>query len=205
MRPGARRTVRSIERALWAIAALALGVYALVHLERTAYQAYEDWTFSRRARQVREPAAILRPGALIGRIGIPRLGLDAMVVESAGDGELRRAVGHVEGTALPGFPGNVALAAHRDTFFRHLSELRANDVINVTTLEGTFHYTVASTQVIQPEQTQVLEATSRPALTLVTCYPFHYVGNAPQRFIVRAYQTVAQAPTPAARTLLSAQ
>ena len=128
----------------------------------------------------------LRPCALIGRIVIPRLELDAIVPESVTDGVLRRAVGHIEGAVLPGACGNAVLAAHRDTFFRHLGQLRPNDVVELATLEGVFRYAVESTQVVDPGDTGVLRASARPTLTLVTCYPFHYVWNAPRRFIVRA-------------------
>jgi sortase A len=95
-------------------------------------------------------------------------------------------VGHIPGTALPGDSGNVGLAAHRDTFFRRLRDIRPDDEIVLTTPDGTFRYTVEGTKVVEPGDVWVLDPTEEPALTLVTCYPFTYVGSAPQRFIVRA-------------------
>jgi sortase A len=109
------------------------------------------------------------------------------VVRAGSDARtLRLAVGHIPGTALPGDSGNVGLAAHRDTFFRRLRDIQPDDEIVLTTPEGIFRYTVAGTKIVEPEDVWVLDATEQPSLTLVTCYPFTYVGSAPQRFIVRA-------------------
>jgi len=99
---------------------------------------------------------------------------------------LRLAVGYIPGTALPGEGGNVGLAGHRDTFFRKLRDINPDDEIRVTTQEGVFRYYVQRTSIVQPTDVWVLDGTSYPALTLVTCYPFNYIGSAPQRFIVRA-------------------
>jgi sortase A len=100
---------------------------------------------------------------------------------------LRLAVGHIGGTAFPGEPGNIGLAAHRDTFFRRLGEIRDDDEVRLVTPDGTFNYRVEGTQIVEPSDVWVLAPTTQPALTLVTCYPFRYVGSAPQRFIVRAH------------------
>jgi len=108
-----------------------------------------------------------------------------MILEGAEEGTLRRAVGHIRGTPLPGQRGNVALAGHRDTFFRGLRKIRVNDEITLTTLSGSYRYRVDSTKVVEPEETEVLEDDG-DILTLVTCYPFNFVGSAPRRFIVRA-------------------
>jgi len=99
---------------------------------------------------------------------------------------LRLAIGHISGTALPGEPGNVGLAAHRDTFFRRLGEIRVDDQVRLVTPDGTFTYRVEGTRVVEPQDVWVLDQTTDPALTLITCYPFRYIGSAPQRFIVRA-------------------
>jgi len=99
---------------------------------------------------------------------------------------LRLAVGYIPGTALPGEEGNVGLAGHRDTFFRKLRDINPDDEIRVTTRDGVFHYVVQRTNIVQPRDVWVLNATGYPALTLVTCYPFSYIGSAPQRFVVRA-------------------
>ena len=129
-----------------------------------------------------------RPGELVGRIEIPRVHLSAMVLEGSSPKILGVAAGHIDGTALPGTPGNIAIAAHRDTFFRPLRELRRSDEIRVTTSYGTFRYVVDAIEIVDPSNVQVLYPTADPQLTLVTCYPFTFVGPAPKRFIVHARQ-----------------
>jgi sortase A len=135
-----------------------------------------------------EPAAPM--DGLIGRIEIPRLLLSAVVVEGIDKATFRRAVGHIPGTALPGQPGNVGLAGHRDTFFRPLKDLRIKDEVQFSTLKGNFKYEVESLRVVEPDNVGVLAPSGENVLTLVTCYPFYYVGPAPKRWIVRAKQVV---------------
>ena len=126
------------------------------------------------------------PGSTVGRIEIPRLGVSAIVRAGSDARTLQLAVGHIPGTALPGEAGNVGLAGHRDTFFRRLQDIRAGDRIRMVTPEGAFEYAVARTDVVEPADVWVLDDTGQSVLTLVTCYPFSFVGSAPQRFIVRA-------------------
>ncbi len=123
---------------------------------------------------------------IVGRIEIPRLGLKAMILEGVSQRTLALAVGHIPGTALPGKEGNVGIAGHRDTFFRGLQGIRENDTILVTTRDGSFPYRVNSRAVVGPRDTRVLADSTEPSLTLVTCYPFRYLGPAPERFIVHA-------------------
>jgi sortase A len=182
--------------ALTIIGALALGYCITVFLEANFYQAREQRDFSRELRSeepnkaapVHSIAAVATPGkhGVVGRLEIPRLGVSVMVVEGVDDSDLRRAVGHIPRTALPWESGNVGLAGHRDTFFRPLRSIREGDTITVTTLQGAYRYRVVSTNVVSPKDVQVLYPTGRASLTLVTCFPFDYVGSAPQRFIVRA-------------------
>jgi sortase A len=134
------------------------------------------------------PPAPLAVGALIGRIEIPRLGLSTVVLEGDSDQVLRKGVGHIPSTSLPGGSGNVAIAGHRDTFFRALKDIREDDNITLATTAGTYHYRVGSVQVVTPDNTQVLAPSDQASLTLVTCYPFHFVGSAPKRYIVHAQQ-----------------
>ena len=131
-------------------------------------------------------AAPVSIGSTIGRLEIPRLNLSVMVVEGDDDATLARAVGHLPGTAFPWEEGNAVFAGHRDTFFRPLKDLREGDEILMTTSRGTFTYRVTRTQIVQPEDVSVLAPTPTRALTLVTCYPFVYIGKAPQRFIIHA-------------------
>ena len=128
----------------------------------------------------------LEEGALVGRIEIPRVGVSSIVLEGVDARTLRRGVGHIPGTDLPFQKGNVGLAGHRDSFFRALKDISKNDTITLTTPEGTFSYQVEWTRIVTPKDTEVLADEEQPALTLVTCYPFYYVGSAPKRFIVRA-------------------
>lgn len=130
----------------------------------------------------------LDDGELIGRIKIPRVGVSALVLEGVRSRTLRRGVGRIPGTSLPDLDGNVGLAGHRDSFFRGLKDIRKNDIIELKTPEGIFEYKVEWTKIVRPKDTHVLEDEGTPALTLVTCYPFYYVGSAPKRFIVRAHR-----------------
>jgi LPXTG-site transpeptidase (sortase) family protein len=124
----------------------------------------------------------------LGRIEIPTIGLAAMILEGTDARTLRRAVGHISGTPLPGQQGNVAITGHRDTFFRPLLKIRKDDEIRLTTLSGSYRYLVDSIKVVDPEDTEVLDNSDDAILTLVTCYPFYFVGPAPKRFIVRAHR-----------------
>jgi sortase A len=142
-------------------------------------------------------------GSLVGRVEIPDLRLSAVVFQGTSDSILDRGVGHVDSSALPGQPGNVVLAAHRDTFFRSLRNIHRGDAIRVTTPSGTHVYTVNSTEVVASTQTSVMNPTTKPSLTLITCYPFYYVGNAPKRFIVQASQVIAS--TQASQSAASAK
>ena len=137
-------------------------------------------------------ATAARGDGLIGRIEIPRLFLSAIVVEGIDGTALRRAVGHIPGTALPGQPGNVGLAGHRDTFFRSLQDLRVNDEVQLSTLKGNFKYEIESLMVVEPDYVTALAPSSENVLTLVTCYPFSYIGTAPKRFVARARQVSPQ-------------
>lgn len=140
-----------------------------------------------RARDIPAPG----DGDLIGRIEIPEIGVSAIVQEGVASSTLRRGAGRIPGTALPWEPGNVGIAAHRDSFFRGLKDIGKNDTIVLTTLNGTYRYRVDSMQVVQPKDTGVLHDSGGDTLTLVTCYPFYYVGSAPKRFIVRAHRIEA--------------
>jgi len=124
-------------------------------------------------------------GSLVGRIEIPRLKFSAVIFEGIDDATLDRGVGHLAGTAIPGELGNLVLAGHRDTFFRPLKKIREGDEIDVTGPDGVSRYKVEFTQIVAPESTEVLRSTGGSTLTLITCYPFRFIGNAPDRFIVR--------------------
>jgi sortase A len=200
-----RRTLKWGQRVFFASAILLLGYCGFALVDAWIFQRRESRELDRllRDRQVASqstPQAASSTGAkgapaaatdgLIGRIEIPRLLLSAVVVEGVDKTTLRRAVGHIPGTVLPGERGNVGLAGHRDTFFRGLKDLKIKDEIQLSTLEGRFKYEVESLRVVEPNNVGVLASSGENVLTLVTCYPFYYVGPAPKRWIVRARQVV---------------
>ena len=136
--------------------------------------------------KVDTPATGETDSSRVGRIEISSIGIAAMVLEGTDDVTLRRAVGHIPGTSLPGQKGNVAIAGHRDTFFRGLRNVHRGDAITLTTLKGSYRYRVDSTEVVDPQDVEVLYESDDATLTLITCYPFNFVGSAPRRFIVHA-------------------
>jgi sortase A len=105
------------------------------------------------------------------------------------DETLKVAAGHLPDTPLPWEFGNSAVAAHRDTFFRPLSQIQLNDRMKLVTPHGEFHYVVAQTRIVEPDDLSVLGQKGHSSLTLITCYPFNFVGHAPRRFIITANHT----------------
>jgi len=128
----------------------------------------------------------LAEGDLIGRLEIPRLRISVMVLQGVEDQTLVAGAGHVPGTPSPGSDGNVVIAAHRDTFFRTLERVVPGDRIQIDTATWRHAYIVESTEVVDPNETRVMESRGRRELTLITCYPFYFVGPAPRRFVVHA-------------------
>jgi sortase A len=188
------------QRLLFAGAIVMLGYCGFVLVDAWIFQKranveLERWVHVETASNVRTPGESpaspksslpLVSGELIGRMEIPRLSLSVVVLEGTGRPALRRAAGHIAGTGLPGQPGNVGIAAHRDTYFRPLQKIQRDDIITLTTLRGEYRYRVVSTKVVSPYDVAVLNPDGAEILTLVTCYPFYFVGSAPNRFIVRA-------------------
>jgi len=203
------------EAICWLVAIAGLGWFAFVQANAYFYQADQnhrlDAQLRRSAREQlplssanasataattianKEPLPITparnyyaTPGDLLGRIEIPKLKISAVIVEGVDEGTLRNAVGHIPGTALPGEPGNIALAGHRDSFFRKIGSLHDGDQILLETVRGTFSYHVNHIGIVMPSDTTVLGSTDHPVLTLVTCFPFRYIGPAPDRYIVTA-------------------
>lgn len=208
---------RWIERSLFLIGIVCLGIWLYAFVDARLTGMREEQRLEEALRQRKAPSATpaaetdalgsfresgekaeeafpvldkekLEEGDLIGRIQIPRVGVSAIVLHGIGNKTLRRGVGHIPGTPLPVDDGNVGLAGHRDSFFRALKDIREDDTIELTTLDGTFEYQVEWTKIVEPKDTYVLADDGAPSLTLVTCYPFYYVGSAPKRFIVRAHR-----------------
>ncbi len=132
------------------------------------------------------PLAVLR---------IPRLRLEVPVLPGTDDRTLDRGVGHIAETALPNTVGNAGIAGHRDSYFRSLGGIVPGDTIELATFDRAETYRVERTWIVNPDDVSVLDPTTSPAITLVTCYPFYFVGSAPQRFIVRAVRTGLHPPS----------
>ena len=139
--------------------------------------------------------------APLGILRIPKIGLEVAVLEGTDDLTLNRGAGHIEDTAKPGEAGNVAIAAHRDGYFRGLKELVKGDTMELETLSGVDTYRITDIWIVKPEDVQVLDPTPQPSITLVACYPFYFVGHAPQRYIVRG---VRESRTSASRIAAAA-
>ena len=194
------RTARTLLTRLSNIALMAgavcVGVFGWNFVDRALYQNRENRLFDESmqsapapqpARSVPAPAPAAPPeGSVVGRLIINRLHLRAMVREGTDDRTLGVALGHISGTALPGNNGNVAIAGHRDTLFHCLRDISRGDSIVLQTTHGSYTYRVEHIGIVTPRDIAVLGPRPYPALTLVTCYPFRYVGAAPDRMIVRA-------------------
>ena len=203
-----RPTLRWIRLLLFTLGTAALGNVGYSLVDARVFQANENFRLNQRVNDSHQALASARaldipadpsvfrararsrfaPGTALGRIEISRLDVAVIIAEGTDAETLQRAVGHVTGTALPGEPGNVALAGHRDTFFRALRNIREQDEITLITVSGSYRYQVDWTKVVAPEDVGVLNDYGGSILTLVTCYPFYYVGSAPNRFIVRAHR-----------------
>lgn len=200
-----RTGLLACERALFAAGALALGLYGLACAnaavaQQTARASFEhalaeqlyaeqhdqtDWDAT---RKLRFHEARNEPVTPLGRLEIPDAKVSVMILDGTEDWTLNRAVGRIRGTARVGEVGNLGIAGHRDGIFRGLRHLEIGDAIALATLEGTGHYVVESLRIVAPSDVEVLAPTPEPTITLVTCYPFYFVGDAPQRFVVHARQ-----------------
>jgi sortase A len=188
-----RSRLRWAGRVFFIVSAVLLGYLALVFVQAEISQSKADQPLRRQLSQATpqaasEPAHPPAEGDILGRIKIPRLGLSTVVLEGTESRTLRLGVGHIRGTAIPGQRGNVAIAGHRDIFFRALKDIRDGDEIELETTGPATHYRVIWSRIVAPEDIAVLDSTGGPALTLVTCYPFYFIGAAPKRFVVRAQE-----------------
>ncbi|MGA2570870.1 MAG: class D sortase [Terracidiphilus sp.] len=183
--------LRWMQRFLFVVGALAVSYVALTLLYAKLYQeaaadALEKQISVPQQQKISPSRVAAKDGDVLGRIEIPRLGVNVAILEGTTSQTLRLGVGHIEGTALPGEPGNIGIAGHRDTYFRDLKDIRTNDEIQIQTATGLSRYEVDSVQIVAPGDTGVLAPSAESAITLVTCYPFHLIGAAPRRFIVHA-------------------
>lgn len=162
-----------------------LGMYAFETVEARRFQAEQTAAFERAAETGAAPATIAH-GGLVGMLDVPRLNLSTPVIEGDDEETLEHAAGHLPDTPMPWQRGNSAIAAHRDGLFRPLKDLKIGDEIRFRTTGDEFRYRVTKTMIVQPDDVSVLQPRSGTTLTLITCYPFYYVGSAPKRFIVYA-------------------
>ncbi len=147
-------------------------------------------------RETKPASAQTSDAEVIGRLEIPSLNLTVPILSDYDPASLRRGVGHIRGTANAGGLGNFVLAGHRDTFLRPLRHIAASMVIKVIIQEGTYEYVTDRTEVVDPNNLEVLDIHETPELTLITCYPFDFVGAAPHRFIVHAHLASASPAKP---------
>jgi sortase A len=186
-----KANIRKPKWLIWLGSALILGGAVVLayysctlHERADAQRSAKEWLS--RTTTVHRPAPRVRRGDVVAEIDIPRLDLSVMVFEGDDAGILEQGAGHIPGTALPSFSGNIGIAAHRDTYFRPLRTIHANDVITLKTQAEISRYAVTETKIVKPSDIGVLAPAPGRDLTLVTCYPFYYVGSAPKRFIVHA-------------------
>jgi sortase A len=189
----ASRFLRWTRRLFLITGILAISYVALTLLNARLYQdaashALEQQMHADEQHAVSQPKAAVKEGDILGKMEIPRLGLSVAVLQGTTSKTLLLGVGHIEGTALPGEAGNIGIAGHRDTYFRVLRDIRANDEIRLQTVSGIARYEVDWIQITAPGDGDIVANTNESALTLVTCYPFHYVGAAPERFVVHAHR-----------------
>jgi sortase A len=169
---------------LWSFSQLKSGSAIAKHEEHGRAVDFSLWAGKRVTAYKQALATHL--GAPLAVLTIPRLRLDVPVFEGTDELTLNRGAGRIVGTARPGEPGNIGIAAHRDGFFRGLKDVRPGDRIELAQLRHKFVYTVDNIAVVDPGDVTVLHARPQASLTLVTCYPFYFIGDAPQRYIVQA-------------------
>ena len=169
---------------------IAIGIVLLGYVGGQYWQMYRSQK-NLEAEWQRQSAAVSVPGhadisadQMLTRLVIPKIDMDAIVVEGASRRDLSEGPGHMKQTAQPGETGNAVITAHRDTFFRHIYELNKGDQIQVRRSGRTFTYAVTGKRIVTPEDVSVIKPTNDPQLTLITCYPTYYIGPAPERLVV---------------------
>ncbi len=183
--------MRWTRNVLFLAGALAICFVALTMWRAKRYQQQANITLDAQmpaAQQKPAQSTAMPPaeGDAVGRIEIPRLRMKIAILEGTAVKTLQLGVGHIQGTPLPGEAGNVGLAGHRDTYFRGLKDIRVNDRIQVQTAAELSTYVVDSIRIVSPSDVGVLAPSAKSSVTLVTCYPFYFIGAAPKRFIVHA-------------------
>lgn len=191
-----RRTAQKVGRALVLTGALALVAFGWLTLQSIRVQRDAGRDLDRLLADRRSPESPIHQASesrrtIFGRLEIPRLRLSVIIFEGATADVLQVGAGHVANGGAQTSGENVVIAAHRDTYFRPLRNIQRSDSLILKTPTGTSRYVVESTEIAAPSKVQVLYATPDPELTLITCYPFYYVGPAPKRFVVHARKVAA--------------
>lgn len=171
-----------------------LGSYAYEVVEARRFQAEQAAAFALVSAVPASEVPAIQAGALVGMLDVPRLKLTTAVIEGDDDTALKRAAGHLPDTPLPWQEGNSAIAGHRDGLFRPLKNVAVGDEILFRTGREELRYRVSATTIVEPDDLSVLAPRSTAALTLITCYPFHYIGPAPKRFVIHAERLAPGAP-----------
>ncbi len=188
-----RRVIRGVEIGLWSTGLLCAGALLVNRAEVRAAQetvasighTVQPTSYGSEYRAANKPVRSTQ--GILGRLDIPALRLTTPILDDDDTQSLLKGAGHIRGTAMPGGLGNFVVAAHRDTYFRPLAGIKRGMELRVVTPEETFTYVVDSTKIVNPEDLGVLDTGDVPQMTLITCYPFHYIGAAPQRFTVTAH------------------
>jgi sortase A len=179
-----------VNRRIISLALIVIGVVLLGYVAGEYWGMYRsqknlEAEWQRQAATISVPGkAPVSPDQLLTRLQIPKIQVDAIVVEGASRRELSEGPGHMKQTAQPGETGNAVITGHRDTFFRHIYELNKGDQIQVRRSGRTFTYEVTGRKIVMPEDISVIKPTNNPQLTLITCYPTYYIGPAPKRLVV---------------------
>jgi sortase A len=171
-----------------AIAYVALTLFNARLFQNSASHALEGQIHAAELHAIIQTRNVIKEGDVLGRIEIPRIGMSVIVLQGTTSKTLRLGVGHIDGTALPGEFGNIGIAGHRDTFFRGLKNIQKEDEIFLHTTAGIVRYKVDWIQITAPSDGGIISLTTESGLTLVTCYPFYYIGAAPERFVVHAHR-----------------
>ena len=164
--------------------------YRMQYEARRAQQDAQVWLNRAVKASPRPSKSLFHRGDVVGRLSVPRINLSVMVFEGDDDGILKLGAGRIPSTSFPNEKGNLGIAAHRDTYFRPLRLIRPRDVIEFTTPDGISRYSVTDIEIVRPSDVQVLDKAPGRNLTLVTCYPFYFLGSAPKRWIVHATRIV---------------
>jgi sortase A len=175
---------RSSLQSFWASQAVARTTVGTNPRSQSSQPDFRLW--SEKRIQKYQAGLLVKVPPPLGVIEIPSLGLQVPILEGTDDLTLDRGVGHIAGTASPGESGNIGIAGHRDGFFRGLKDIHVGDRIDLQSQQGISHYRVDEIQIVSPDDVSVLEPRTKSSLTLVTCYPFYFVGSAPSRYIVHA-------------------